>query len=281
MPHLLVQTFWWSLLMPATIMNDKSKVKGRALLLGERIDLRALETTDPLAVNPLAVAVQGGGLAVLFRYGVVVLFGVAPMEETTFLGHLSQFVVNGYAAPETEEVYLQVSSALTDTMQGAVVFLPTLDIERLRIVADILAKSVVLSLYESRLARNFDRIEPLAAALEQDGKVRHSAKALLQHIGNALLSEHTMVGRVEVNEKPEIIWELPELEKLYLRLEDEFEISERHLALERKLGLISRTAQTLLEVLQNKHSLRVEWYIVILIVVEILLTLYDLFFTRI
>ncbi len=267
--------------MPATIMNDKSKVKGRALLLGERIDLRALETTDPLAVNPLAVAVQGGGLAVLFRYGVVVLFGVAPMEETTFLGHLSQFVVNGYAAPETEEVYLQVSSALTDTMQGAVVFLPTLDIERLRIVADILAKSVVLSLYESRLARNFDRIEPLAAALEQDGKVRHSAKALLQHIGNALLSEHTMVGRVEVNEKPEIIWELPELEKLYLRLEDEFEISERHLALERKLGLISRTAQTLLEVLQNKHSLRVEWYIVILIVVEILLTLYDLFFTRI
>jgi uncharacterized Rmd1/YagE family protein len=35
--------------------------------------------------------------------------------------------------------------------------------------------------------------------------------------------------------------------------------------------------ETQLELLQAKHSLRVEWYIVILIIVEILLTLYELF----
>ena len=35
--------------------------------------------------------------------------------------------------------------------------------------------------------------------------------------------------------------------------------------------------ETQLQLLQAKHSLRVEWYIVILIVVEILLTLYELF----
>jgi uncharacterized Rmd1/YagE family protein len=38
--------------------------------------------------------------------------------------------------------------------------------------------------------------------------------------------------------------------------------------------------QTLLEMLGSRHSLRVEWYIVILIVVEILLTLYELFLHR-
>jgi uncharacterized Rmd1/YagE family protein len=48
-------------------------------------------------------------------------------------------------------------------------------------------------------------------------------------------------------------------------------------ALERKLDLISRTAETLLELMQHKRSLRVEWYIVILIVIEILLTLYEIF----
>ena len=47
-------------------------------------------------------------------------------------------------------------------------------------------------------------------------------------------------------DKPEIIWEHPNLERLYLRLEDEFEIRERHLALERKLNLVSHTAQTVL-----------------------------------
>ncbi len=35
--------------------------------------------------------------------------------------------------------------------------------------------------------------------------------------------------------------------------------------------------RTILELLQSRRTLRVEWYIVILIVVEILLTLYDMF----
>ena len=48
--------------------------------------------------------------------------------------------------------------------------------------------------------------------------------------------------------------------------------------MERKLDLIARTAETALEVLQDHRNLRVEWYIVILIVLEILLTLYSMFF---
>jgi uncharacterized Rmd1/YagE family protein len=87
-----------------------------------------------------------------------------------------------------------------------------------------------------------------------------------------------MVGRVAVGEKPELLWDQPALEGLYLRLEDEFELRERQEALERKLGVISRTAETLLELIQSRHALRVEWYIVALIVAEVLLTLYEMFF---
>ena len=42
--------------------------------------------------------------------------------------------------------------------------------------------------------------------------------------------------------------------------------------------MISQTAHTVLELLSSKHALRVEWYIVMLIILEILLTLYQLFF---
>ena len=59
---------------------------------------------------------------------------------------------------------------------------------------------------------------------------------------------------------------------------DEYEIQERHNALERKLALIVKTVETQLDLLNNKRSLRVEWYIVILIVVEIFIMLYDMFF---
>ena len=80
-----------------------------------------------------------------------------------------------------------------------------------------------------------------------------------------------------MTEKPEILWEHPELERLYQRMADEYELRERHAALERKLELIYRSAETLLDLLHSKRTLRVEWYIVILIVVEVLLTLYEMF----
>lgn len=89
-----------------------------------------------------------------------------------------------------------------------------------------------------------------------------------------------MVGLVEIEDKPEQLWDWPNLERLYLRLEDEYEIRERHRVLERKLALISRTAQTVLDLMQHQSAVRVEWYIVILIVVEILLNIYELFFLK-
>ena len=98
------------------------------------------------------------------------------------------------------------------------------------------------------------------------------------HITHTVLRvQHRMVGRAEIGEKPDLIWERPDLERLFLRLEQEYEVRERRHVLEGKLHLISSTAQSLLELRQAQPSLRVEWYIVILIVVEILLTLYELF----
>ncbi|MCZ7565683.1 MAG: hypothetical protein M5U08_19385 [Burkholderiales bacterium] len=67
---------------------------------------------------------------------------------------------------------------------------------------------------------------------------------------------------------------------MFVRLEDEFEIRERLATLERKLGVVSSTAQAVLQLLQNRRSLRLELYIVLLIVAEILLTLYELFVHR-
>ena len=55
------------------------------------------------------------------------------------------------------------------------------------------------------------------------------------------------------------------------------ELSERAEILDRKLELISRTVSTTLDLLQTQRGLRVEWYILALIVFEICLSLYDIF----
>jgi uncharacterized Rmd1/YagE family protein len=58
---------------------------------------------------------------------------------------------------------------------------------------------------------------------------------------------------------------------------EEIEIPDRFEAVEAKLNMIGRTIQTSIDLVQNRRSMRVEWYIVILIVVEIVLTLYEMF----
>ncbi len=264
---------------PAVV--SKSEFVARAILVGERLDLRSLEGTDRLAVSPTVLAVKGGGVAVLFRYGAVVLFDVSALEEVGLLEQLRPLVVGPLAKRETETVVVRVQPGETEGMKDATtVLVEDAGVERLQLVADALSKSIVLALYEAQVGRSFDLIEPLALDLKSTGSTPGHARHLLSNVGEALLSEHMMVGRAQVSEKPDLLWEHPELERLYLRLEDDFEIRERHLAVERKLELISRTSQTMLEVLQNRRSLRVEWYIVLLIVVEILLTLYDLFIRR-
>jgi uncharacterized Rmd1/YagE family protein len=211
------------------------------------------------------------------RYGAVVLFNVSRESEGSLLGEVTPFVKQLFESPETEEIALRVTAGQEEGIENETVRLCQLTVERVQLVASVLAKSVVLAEYESRVAENFDRIEPFAAELHEHGRGGRKMKDLLRQIGNVLLTEHKMVGRVEVREKPEFLWEHPELESLYLRLEDEFEIAERYAALERKLALTSRTVGTVLELLQNRRTLRVEWYIVILIVSEIMLMAYEMF----
>lgn len=266
--------------METPLFQDRQRVSARALFIGQRLETRALEQARRLATLPLTVDVGAAGCAVLFRYGAVVFFGASPAEQTAFLADLASLVVEPFDRPESEEIDIVCDAEQPEHVEQNEIVLHKFSIERLQLVADVLAKSAVLSHYEGTVGQSFDRIEPLAAALERGGKGSNQARELLRHIGDTLSTHGKMVGRVEIQEKPELLWEHPELERLYLRLEDEYELQERHRALEGKLELIGRTAETLLGLLHHRRSLRVEWYIVILIVVEVLLTLYQMFFAH-
>jgi len=256
----------------------KTEFKVRAIYVGARLNLRAMEITESLALNPLTVKVKSG-LVVLYRYGVVVFFGVEPADEAALRQRIEPLIGDAYAKQaEIEEIIVRVDKNGREGMTGDVVFIHEVSLDHLQLIADVLAKSVVLAEYEARISQEFDHIEPLAMNLERTGNINCSTKTLLKDIGAMLLSEHVMVGRVNMMEAPDVLWENAELHGLYNRLEDEFEIQDRHASLERKLQLISRTAETLLGLVDNRHSHRLEWCIIILIGVEIVLSLCDILF---
>jgi len=264
-----------SVLAPAE--GPANLISVQAFLLGERLDTRRLEGPAPLATAPAAVSIPGGGIAVLFRYGVAVLFGAPRGATDRFLASLDPFVTEPLPVPEQEEAQLVIQADADQHVDAAGnIVLRERTIERVQLVADVLAKSLMLAHYEIRIAAAFDRIEPLAATLRKKGRTGARSRELLHQIGNVLAMQQKMVGRVETGEKPELLWEHPELERLYMRLADEYELRERDRALDRKLDVISRTAETLLGLVQTRSSMRVEWYIVLLIVAELVLAGYSL-----
>ncbi|WP_404785246.1 RMD1 family protein [Altericista sp. CCNU0014] len=252
----------------------------RSRFVGERLNLKTLETTAPLSSNPLLIRAGSDGCAVLFRYGVVVLFNLSAIEEVSFLENLKPLISEPAQTVVSEQIEAIFDAEAKERIGSTAIWLQDRSVERLQVVADIFAKSVILEYYENQIARLFERIRPFADAIQNQGVRRPKDRELLRQIGGTLLIQHKMVGIVEVGEKPDPLWERPDLERLYLRLEDEYELRERLLALERKLALVSRTAETALELMQHDSSHRVEWYIVALIVVEILLSVYELWLKK-
>lgn len=247
-------------------------VNGCAIFVGQQIKLKKLQDLNPLANSPLTLRIGNKGVGVLFRYGVVVIFGLDENEISRFVTKISNVIVEPFKNPEKDYFQLSVDTQLPEGSEFKdIICLHSYNLQVLQVVADVLAKSTVLSHYEFSLTRHFDRIEPLAERLKQGHHGAPKGRDLLQHIGDTLLIEAKMTARIQVSETPELIWDYPQYERLYLRMQDEFDLLERCSAIDRKLGLISKTAQTLLDLIHNERSLRVEWYIVILILVDIVI----------
>ena len=81
---------------------------------------------------------------------------------------------------------------------------------------------------------------------------------MLRLIGQALLAQHRVSGRVAVEEKPDVLWDRPDLERLYARLEDEYELKERAGVLKRKLDVIVETAHALTDIIDADRATRLE-----------------------
>ena len=97
---------------------------------------------------------------------------------------------------------------------------------------------------------------------------------MIRLIGQALLVQHRLAGRVAVREKPDILWDQPELERLYARLETEYELIERAETLTRKLDLVGESVTVLTDLIDTQRSLRLEAVVVALILAEIALTVF-------
>jgi len=248
----------------------------KALLLSDRIDTSNLEHDGVVATAPLSYKFGDDGFVTLFRYGVAVVTGLTTAEEAEVLRGLKSRLIRPVVPAEEETVWIEVAPYKDDQiLPGGPITLKTVTPEHLIVIADALSKSVVLARDEREVAAAFELVEPFARQLAEHGRTFAGRRTILKHIGNALLVQHRVSGRVAVAEKPDVVWDRPDLDRLYARLEDEYELKERAEALSRKLAVIAETAEVLTDIIDTRRSLRLEIIIVVLIAVELLIAGYQ------
>lgn len=260
-------------------MSDQAptQIAVHAVQIGDRINTAGFDG-EILLSTPLAVRVGTSGLAVVFRYGVAVFLGLTADQEAQFVEQLLPRSFGRISTREEEWAKVQVAKEAEGPIPvGGPIPVREMSLERLLVVSDALAKSVVLGRHEREVASVFDTIEPFARDLATTGQTSKSRTDLLKLLGNSLLVQHRVSGRVAVDEKPDVLWDRPDLERLYSWLEDEYELSERVEILNRKLEVISDTATTLADIIDAKRSLRLELIVIFLIAFEIVVTAYEIF----
>ncbi|MCK6454703.1 MAG: RMD1 family protein [Alphaproteobacteria bacterium] len=269
----------------------------RALQLGDRIEVKGLEREDAFSSNPLAFRTRGGGRAaadpatqpdfsaggfgpavVLFKSGAAVFINMTPVEEEDVIRSLGARIVEPLAERESEtaQIVIRPDEDGITSPTGAIQ-LKAADSNRLLLVAEALAVSVALAHDERRIARAFERLEPVASSLVKRRLPPGPKAALLGQIGEALHIQQRLAERVDLDEKPDLLWDHPELERFWAKLVDEYDLPQRARAIERRLAVIRETADTITDLISTRTSHRLEWYIIALIALEIALGLWDRF----
>lgn len=248
----------------------------RALQIGERIDLKGLERADSFSKNPLAFRTASGGAVVLMRTGAAVFVGLNPIEEEDIIRGLNERL----SSPLDGEREIETAEIITGAEEDAVapngtIMLKSAESWRLLLVAEALAIAVSLSYDERRVGTAFDSVGQVAEGLKSGKLNARGGPDTVAEIGKALSIQSRLAGRINMDDKPDVLWDHPELERLWVKLVDEYDLKVRANAIAQKLTVIRDSAETLGGLLATRTSHRLEWYIIVLIMFEIVLSLYD------
>jgi uncharacterized Rmd1/YagE family protein len=260
--------------------TSEQRLSARALRLGRRLRLVGLEAGDfhqseAITSSPLILRLGGRGFAALLPFGTVVLIGVSQGEEEAFLQELGDRVESRLDAPVI--IASEILVATSEGISGDIITVRDLSPPRLVAIVDALAKNVALAFEEEEVRKLIEVLEPFASDLASSGRLPWKRRQMLRTVGHSLLIHHRLLERVEVEERPELLPGDGETGRLHERLAEAYHFKKRAKALSRRLDAIEVMTAALTELIDAQRGIRLETMIVLLIVFEISVYLYELF----
>ncbi len=222
--------------------------------------------------NPLILELEAGRYVVVFPYGSAVFFNCDEPEARAWLERLKPFAARANRREFTDSFTLTIGAGRAPRATTEELSVKQFLLDTVKLVAIVLSRSVGLEYYEDLIDRNLAKLEVSVDRLSREGRLVLGRRALVKQVGLALAIHHELAYNLQLLDEPDVVWERgEEMQQLYEHTAAQFSISKRAQAVERKLDIIARSSEFLIERLQDRTANMLEWGIIALFVIDLVL----------
>lgn len=143
-----------------------------------------------------------------------------------------------------------------------------------------LSRSTRLSILENALENHIQLTRKNSISLSKGHSISTNEHDVLKLTGSLFLLRGKLNLYSELIETPDVYWTEPTLEKIYESISRAMDVPSRISILNRKLDYATDEQRALLAVLNEKKSTRLEWIIIILIMVEVVFESFHFYESR-
>ncbi|KAL1456671.1 hypothetical protein WDU94_001384 [Cyamophila willieti] len=136
-------------------------------------------------------------------------------------------------------------------------------------ISNAMALSVKLGVWEAALDKYVDSIEYITEDLQSGKKISISRQEVLKRTGQLFSLRHSINLGSDLLDTPDFYWDREDLENLYLQTCNYYSISRRTKVMNEKLNHCLELVDLLSSHLSDKHHIRLEWMIIVLIMIEV------------
>ena len=199
------------------------------------------------------------------------------MDVVKYIKKIEPEVNEVSAFAYVDDYKLEVDIAETPAINNDYMIVNAYEEYHLEIVSTILAKSVSLGKNENEVDSLLDRIENVVNNLSR-GELGVSDEELAKMSANILRFRLSAISYLMLLDNPEITWTNEEASALYNELSALFELKDRYEKVRHKTETLLDITEAFSNLVHAKRGTRLEWAIIILIVIEIILSVYEMFF---
>ncbi|KAI1285683.1 Required for meiotic nuclear division protein 1 -like protein [Halotydeus destructor] len=212
--------------------------------------------------------------AFVFREGSVVFWNVPEVEQESMLALFRQWSLNPYnhemVKDEKETLdYSHDEQVDTRLRRGSISLNSKSSLLEQYAFSNALSLSVKLAIWEMLLQDYVEGLEPFAKHMKECRKIGLTEGEVFQKTGQLFALRHDINLRSDLLDTPDFYWDRENLEKLFHQTCATLNIQKRVKVMNEKLNHCCDLMGLLNEHLKDKHHTRLEWMIIILIMVEV------------